>query len=157
MHYALLNKRIRAQAKAEADRQDLLKGLKAKGDEEKILRQIIMQNLDLQGSFAPPVLTDVLWVRIVLSPYSIARYFWWLADWHYRIDWKGQELTPEDCEYLILRNLGWSVERWDCAEDADKDKMVGVPSCQHPVLTFTAITIPPNRSLPNDTCRNRLQ
>lgn len=124
LHYALFNKQIRAQAKAAAEEQGLLKNIKSKKDEEAVLKAIVIQNIDLKGSFAPPVVTDILWVRIVLSPYTLARYGWWQANWYYRIVFNGEDLTPEDCEYLILRNMQWNQARWDCAEEDVKDKMV---------------------------------
>eukprot|EP00038_Savillea_parva_P031201 m.83731 g.83731 ORF g.83731 m.83731 type:complete len:210 (+) comp9558_c1_seq2:94-723(+) len=123
LHYALHNKRIRQQAKNAASEQGLLKGTKSKKDEETVLRQIVAQNLDLRGGFAPPKVTDILWVRLVMIPYTLACYLWWLADWYYRINYQGQELTDDDREYLILRNLGWNADRWECEEEETKDKM----------------------------------
>ena len=131
LHYALHNKRIRQQAKNAASEQGLLKGTKSKKDEETVLRQIVAQNLDLRGGFAPPKVTDILWVRLVMIPYTLACYLWWLADWYYRINYQGQELTDDDREYLILRNLGWNADRWECEEEETKDKMVRFQVHEH--------------------------
>jgi hypothetical protein len=139
LHYALFNKQIRAQAKAAAEEQGLLKNIKSKKDEEAVLKAIVIQNIDLKGSFAPPVVTDILWVRIVLSPYTLARYGWWQANWYYRIVFNGEDLTPEDCEYLILRNMQWNQARWDCAEEDVKDKMVRVIPVHLPVQQSLAL------------------
>mmetsp|Transcript_1331 Transcript_1331/g.4382 ORF Transcript_1331/g.4382 Transcript_1331/m.4382 type:complete len:310 (+) Transcript_1331:221-1150(+) len=123
MGYALESKEIRQRAKTMAQEQGLLQGVKSKKDEERILRDVVVSNLDLQGSYAPPALKDIAWVKLLMLPYTVSRYLWWLGNWYYRIHVCGQELTDDDREYLILRNVGWSKQRWECAEETVKDEM----------------------------------
>ena len=44
-----------------------------KEEEENLIRQIIMEKMDIRGAYQKPSYTDVLWMQIILCPYHIAR------------------------------------------------------------------------------------
>ena len=45
-----------------------------KEEEESVIRQIIMEKMDIRGAYQRPSYTDVLWMQIILFPYYIAKY-----------------------------------------------------------------------------------
>jgi hypothetical protein len=47
------------------------------------------------------------------SPYTIAVYLGWYASWIYRIRICGQKCTHDDLVYLICKNMGFSLQRFE--------------------------------------------
>lgn len=64
---AMGHTQLRRQAKKIADDNELLKG-KNKDEIEKILQEIILDNLDVHGRCGKPDIHAVLWVQIIKSP-----------------------------------------------------------------------------------------
>ena len=60
------------------------------------LQKVVDERLTLEGSCAAPHFTDVLWVQLLLLPYTVGKYFYWYLNWIYRIDLMKEEYQDED-------------------------------------------------------------
>lgn len=84
-----------------------------KAEEEKIIRKVLEENMDIRGGYAKPKVTDVLWIQIVLLPYTLSLYFAWYASWVWRFTIQRQEYGLEEKLYLIRKNLGMSETQFE--------------------------------------------
>ena len=67
----------------------------------------------LRGGYAKPEWTDVLWVQLVLLPYTLAMWTYWYARWFCKFTVLGHEYGTEEKLYLIRRNMGISRAQFD--------------------------------------------
>jgi len=88
-------------------------------EEDRIVRQIIEENMDIRGGYSKPKVTDVLWVQLALLPWKMCVYVAWTARWWWKFSWKGEEFGEEEKLYLIRKNLNLSQTQWDGVEDHD--------------------------------------
>jgi len=121
--------RLRAQQIAKEDH--LLDHLKrnkrmskddARAEEERILRQIVSDRMDIRGGYAPPRWTDVLWVQLVLLPYTLAKYVLWYARWLYKFTLLRQEYGTEEKLYLIRRYMRLSATQFAAVEEDQQEE-----------------------------------
>eukprot|EP00041_Stephanoeca_diplocostata_P010146 m.160950 g.160950 ORF g.160950 m.160950 type:complete len:327 (+) comp18044_c0_seq4:93-1073(+) len=127
MKYALKNGTMRQKAKRTAIEQGRITEDGAKlsaQDESRILDEIILENLDLRGAYGKPSISDVLWVRLLISPYTFSKYVWWRANWYYRITILQQDYSEEDKIYLIQRNFNISAIKWSTLPEAEREKYI---------------------------------
>ena len=82
-------------------------------EEDRIVRQIIEENMDIRGGYSKPKVTDVLWVQLALLPWKMCVYVAWTARWWWKFSWKGEEFGEEEKLYLIRKNLNLSQTQWD--------------------------------------------
>ena len=47
-----------------------------KEEEENLIKKIIIEKMDIRGSYQKPKYTDVLWVQVILFPYYVSRYWY---------------------------------------------------------------------------------
>ena len=66
-----------------------------------------------RGDYDKPSLWDVLWVRIVLLPYTLAVYTVWWVKWHWRYSMLKEEYRDVDRQYLTMKALGLTVVQWE--------------------------------------------
>lgn len=129
--YALTMPRYRNKAMQRAREEGLLTHLKKgkrskeelREEEESILRGVVENSLDIRGGYSKPRIADVLWIRIVLLPYTILCYIAWLLRWHWKFTIKREEYGDEEKAYLIRRKMGLTSIQWDAMEAAQKDAL----------------------------------
>lgn len=85
--------------------------------QEKEIRKIIQGNMDIQGSYSKPSVTDVLWVQLVMSPYTLVKYVAWYGRWTLNFTILKKEYGEEEKLYLIRKNLGMGVHQFNAIED----------------------------------------
>ncbi|XP_043215946.1 dnaJ homolog subfamily C member 25 homolog [Amphibalanus amphitrite] len=93
----------------------------ARQEEEKILREIVRDRMDIRGGYAKPEWTDVLWVQLVLLPYTLATWVYWYGRWFWKFTLLGHEYGTEEKLYLIRRNMGISRTQFDAMEEHTKE------------------------------------
>ena len=93
---------------------------KEREEQEAIIRKVIEEKMDIRGGYAKPTWRDVLWVQLILSPYSLYCYGAWYLSWVYRFDIKKQEYGDEEKLYLIKKYLGLSAMEFDALDEDTK-------------------------------------
>lgn len=127
--YALTMPKYRNKAMQRAREEGLLNNLKKgkkskeelREEEESILRGVVENSLDIRGGHSKPRIADVLWIRIILLPYTILSYFAWLIHWHWKFNILRKEYGDNEKAYLIRKKLGVSSVQWDAMEPVQKD------------------------------------
>ena len=61
--------------------------------------------MDIQGGYAKPKWTDVLWVQLVLLPLTICRWTYFYARWFWKFGVKREEYGEEEKLYVIRKNM----------------------------------------------------
>lgn len=93
-----------------------LKGKLSKGElkeeSEKNIRKIIEENLDIQGAYAKPQITDILWVQIFLLPYYVLKYVKWNFLWIYNFNIQRKPYGEEEKLYLIRKNMKMGINQF---------------------------------------------
>ncbi|CAI2350450.1 unnamed protein product [Caenorhabditis sp. 36 PRJEB53466] len=108
----------------EMDRNGKLK--KTKGvDNDAIIKQIIIDNLDVTGGYKKESIYDTLAWHTVLFPFTIFRYAQWTVIWYWRFAVKNEEYDEKAKLYLIRKYLGVPQIEFDQRfTDADIDEML---------------------------------
>jgi len=99
---------------------------KAKDREEKelIIRKVIEEKMDIRGGYAKPNWRDVLWVQLIISPYSLYCYLSWYMLWVYKFQICKEEYGDEEKLYLIKKYLKLSNMEFDALEDDTKAEYI---------------------------------
>lgn len=90
-------------------------------EEEKILRTIIEEKLDIRGAYEKPTYRDILWVQLVFLPYTLFTWIKFYVRWWYKFNLMKEEYGLEEKHYLIRRNLKLSQGQWDQLYAQEKD------------------------------------
>ncbi|XP_015784580.1 dnaJ homolog subfamily C member 25 homolog [Tetranychus urticae] len=88
-------------------------------EEERVLRKIIEEKMDIKGAYAKPKITDVLWIQLFLLPITIFNWIYFQIRWIYKFSICKEEYGDEEFEYLIRKNMSLSKSQYD-ALDADE-------------------------------------
>jgi len=92
-------------------------------EEEKILRSVIEEKMDIQGGYAKPSYRDVLWVQLVFLPYTTCTWTYFYARWLWKFGLKREEYGEEEKLYVIRRNMGLSQLQFDDLGQDEIDDM----------------------------------
>ncbi|XP_064477515.1 dnaJ homolog subfamily C member 25 homolog [Ornithodoros turicata] len=93
-----------------------------KEEEENMLKKILEDQVDIRGGYRKPTLRNILWVQLVMLPYSLGTFLWWHGRWLWKFTLQRQELGMEERSYLIRYYMGLSQEQWDDLEDKDRER-----------------------------------
>lgn len=124
--------RIQATELAKADGQ-LKKDKKAdrgkskeelKEEEENVIRGIIADKMDIRGGYAKPNWMDILWVQLVLLPYTSVRWVHFYARWAWRFYILREEYGEEEKLYLLRKQMGVSQGQFDNMEEDEIEEMM---------------------------------
>lgn len=97
---------------------------KEKEDKEKVIRKVIEEKMDIRGGYAKPDWKQVLWVQIIILPWTIYCYVRWYVSWIYRFNYKKEEYGDEEKLYLIKKYLKMSRLEFDALDDATKEEYI---------------------------------
>jgi len=90
-------------------------------EEERVLREIVEDSIDVRGGYSKAKITDVLWVQLFLSPIYLYQYLAWLLAWTWKFTVCKQEYGQEEKEYLTRKSLKLSENYWDALDEDSKD------------------------------------
>lgn len=93
-----------------------------KEETEKIIRTIIIENLDIKGAYAKPEFTDILWLQLILAPYTITKYFIWYGSWIWKYTILKQPYGVEEQLYIIRRFMQMGQHQFNAIEDDKKEE-----------------------------------
>lgn len=95
-----------------------------KEEEENMLKKILEEQVDIRGGYSKPTLQQVLWVQLMLLPYTVGAYLWWQGRWFFKFTLGGEELGLLEKEYLIRRQMALSQSQWDALEEKDRERFL---------------------------------
>ncbi|XP_068159194.1 dnaJ homolog subfamily C member 25 homolog [Drosophila tropicalis] len=84
---------------------------------ESIIRKVIEEKMDVQGGYAKPTLWDVLWVQLLICPYTLVSFLIWHAQWFWRYTLLKQPYGREQKLYLIRRYMKMGQHQFNAQED----------------------------------------
>lgn len=91
-----------------------------KEEQERRIRQIIEEKMDIKGAYAKPKITDVLWLQLIILPYTVSKYLYWYASWTWRFTILRQSYGDEEKLYLIRRNMKLGQFQFDGLEEHER-------------------------------------
>ncbi|KAJ6638974.1 DnaJ like subfamily C member 25 like [Pseudolycoriella hygida] len=91
-----------------------------KEENEKLIRQIIEENMDIKGAYAKPEIKNILWVQLLICPYTIFMYIRWYIRWIYNFTIMKKPYGDEEKFYLIRKNLGMGQNQFNAVEESTK-------------------------------------
>jgi len=92
-----------------------------KEEQERQIRQVIEEKMDIKGAYAKPTVFDILWIQLLVSPYTIATYCIWQAKWVWNFTICQKPYGDEEKLYLIRKFLGIGQHQFDAIEDEKKE------------------------------------
>ncbi|XP_023326593.1 dnaJ homolog subfamily C member 25 homolog [Eurytemora carolleeae] len=95
-----------------------------KEEEENIIRSVVADKMDVRGGYAKPNYTDILWIQLVLLPYSTVRYIYWYMSWVWRFYIKKEEYGRDEQLHLIRKLMGVSQGQFDNMEEDEVEDML---------------------------------
>jgi len=93
-----------------------------KEENEKLIRQIIEENMDIKGAYAKPEIKNILWIQLLMSPYTIFMYFVWYFRWTINFTLMKKPYGDEEKLYLIRKFLGMGQNQFNAIEEATKNE-----------------------------------
>ncbi|XP_004518855.1 dnaJ homolog subfamily C member 25 homolog [Ceratitis capitata] len=84
---------------------------------ERIVRQVIIEKMDVRGGYAKPTIWDVLWVQLLICPYTLLRFLIWHAKWFWNFTIRKQPYGREEQLYLIRRYMKMGKNQFNALED----------------------------------------
>ncbi|KAJ8971370.1 hypothetical protein NQ317_016565 [Molorchus minor] len=94
----------------------------SKEETESIIRKVIEDKMDIKGAYAKPQLSDVLWVQLIIFPYTIVKYIYWYVSWFWRHTILKQPYSEEEKLYLVRKYLKMGQHQFDSQEDEKKQE-----------------------------------
>ncbi|KAJ8962303.1 hypothetical protein NQ318_018282 [Aromia moschata] len=94
----------------------------SKEETENIIRKVIEDKMDIKGAYAKPKITDVLWIQLVMSPYTAVKYIYWSISWFWRHTILKQPYSDEEKLYIIRKHLKMGQHQFDIQDDEKKQE-----------------------------------
>lgn len=115
-------------AKAETKEQQGKKVKKSKSEQkeeqDRIIRRVIEENMDIKGAYAKPEITDILWIQLIILPYTIACYICWYLRWIYKYTILKEPYGEEEKLYLIRKYMKLGQHQFNALEDDEKQEFL---------------------------------
>lgn len=93
-----------------------------KDEIEKIIRKVVEEKMDIKGAYAKPSIMDILWIQLIILPYTITKYLIWCASWTWKFTILKQPYGEEEKLYLIRRNMSLGQHQFNAIEDSKKQE-----------------------------------
>lgn len=88
-----------------------------KEEMDKLIRKVIEENMDIQGAYAKPDIFDILWIQILICPYTLAKYLKWYFSWIYNFTILKKEYGDEEKLYLIRKMMKMGKNQFNAIEE----------------------------------------
>ncbi|KAG5898824.1 hypothetical protein JTB14_018784 [Gonioctena quinquepunctata] len=93
------------------------KGKMSKEETETIIKKVIEDKMDIKGAYAKPSYADLLWIQLIIFPYTVLKYIYWYLSWIVRHTILRQPFDEEEKLYIIRKNMKMSQHQFDSQED----------------------------------------
>uniref|UniRef100_U5ETT1 Putative molecular chaperone dnaj superfamily n=1 Tax=Corethrella appendiculata TaxID=1370023 RepID=U5ETT1_9DIPT len=91
---------------------------------EKEIRKIIIENMDIQGSYAKPEIVDILFIQIIIFPYTFVKYLIWYFSWIWNYTILGKEYGREEKLYIIRKFMKMGHYQFNAIENEKKEEFL---------------------------------
>jgi len=92
-----------------------------KGEEEKVIRSIVEEKMDIQGGYAKPKVWDVLLVQLVILPYTIYLWTRFYSRWLWKFGICRDEYGEDEKLYVIRRNMKLSEGQFNALTEEERE------------------------------------
>lgn len=114
-----LNENLNGNAKKSKSRNKISKA-EQKEELDRQIRKIIEEKMDIKGAYAKPKITDVLWIQLIILPYTISKYLHWYVSWIWRFNICRHPYGDEEKLYIIRKYMKMGQHQFDGIEDDEK-------------------------------------
>lgn len=97
---------------------------KSKEETEEIIKRVIEDKMDIKGAYAKPTIMDILWIQLIILPYTITKYIYWYLSWFWRHAVLKQAYTDEEKLYIIRKFMKMSEHQFNSQEDDKKQEFL---------------------------------
>lgn len=87
---------------------------------DRTIRMIIEDKMDIKGAYAKPKITDILWIQLIILPYTMGKYFHWYGRWIWNFTILKKSYGEEEKLYLIRKYLGMGQHQFNGIDDGEK-------------------------------------
>lgn len=87
---------------------------------DRTIRKIIEEKMDIKGAYAKPKITDILWIQLIILPYTLTKYFHWYLRWMWCFNILRKPYGDEEKLYLIRRFMKMGQYQFDGIDDDEK-------------------------------------
>ena len=94
-----------------------------KEEEEKIIRQVVEEKMDIRGGYAKPKITDVLWIQLIFLPWTMCKWTYFYTRWFYKFGILKEDYGEEEKLYVIRKFMNLSQGQFDAISDEHPDFM----------------------------------
>ena len=84
-----------------------------KEEEEKIIRKVVEEKMDIRGGYAKPDIVQVLWIQLILLPWTLCRWIYFYARWFWKFGIMKHEYGQEEKLYVIRKFMKLSQGQFD--------------------------------------------
>ncbi|XP_057669234.1 dnaJ homolog subfamily C member 25 homolog [Diorhabda carinulata] len=96
----------------------------SKEETEGIIKRVIEDKMDIKGAYAKPTIMDILWIQLIMLPYTITKYIYWNLSWFWRHTVLKQEYNDEEKLYIIRKFMKMSEHQFNSQEDDKKQEFL---------------------------------
>lgn len=91
-----------------------------KEETDAIIRRVLEDNMDIRGGYAKPKITDILWIQIIVFPYTLFKYGVWYIKWTWNFNICKKPYGDEEKLYLIRKLLKMGQNQFDAIAESEK-------------------------------------
>lgn len=91
-----------------------------KEQQEQVIRKVVEENMDIKGAYAKPSIYDILWVQILVSPYTLYKYFMWYVIWIWNFSICKKPYGAEEKLYIIRKYMKMGHNQFDALDESKK-------------------------------------
>ncbi|KAF9821116.1 hypothetical protein SFRURICE_001051 [Spodoptera frugiperda] len=95
-----------------------------KVEQDRLIRKVIEEKMDIKGSYAKPEIVDILWVQLIILPYTIAYYIYWYLRWFWNFTLMKRPYGEEEKLYLIRKYMKLGQHQFNAIEDSEKQEFL---------------------------------
>ncbi|XP_055384798.1 dnaJ homolog subfamily C member 25 homolog [Condylostylus longicornis] len=86
---------------------------------EKIIRKVIEDKMDIKGAYAKPSILDILWIQLIILPYTVLKYIAWYISWIWKFNILKRPYEEEQKLYLIRKNMGMGEHQFNALDESE--------------------------------------
>lgn len=84
---------------------------------ERIIRSVVEDKMDVKGGYAKPSIRDVLWVQLIIFPYTLVMFIAWHLNWFWQFKVLKQPYGRDEKLYLIRCYMKMGQHQFNAQED----------------------------------------
>jgi len=91
-------------------------------------------SVNIHGGYAPPKITELLGIQVVLLPWTITKGIWFYLRWWILFDLMRSNYGPVEKEYLTRKALRISENKWKLQEEVYRNELIALELWKKPNL-----------------------